>query len=330
MSPAPDQQDLQAASVGMHWVHGELEQNLQLATKLIEQYAETRKKQSELLYKAEGYLQEVRGVAILVRAYGLALLAEEMRQTLRDIIAEKIRELDPAYSALGSACVQAVDYLDLLRVEGNDSALILQPVVNELRLARGLSLLTEDDLFVAQFRVLGLKVRHTPPASPQKRLKEEAARLSPAFSASLLAWFKEQDASQAMSRIGRISELLAASSMHVDMHQLWRTAAACIEALLSGSLEQSLEVKRQFGRAGQLIKIIASEGEVAAIQKMSDVSLRLLFYVGRAQARGPRVSSLREALHLERWVPRVEQVEAARRQYRPSGKSGRGAAIGSV
>ena len=126
MSPAPDQQDLQAASVGMHWVHGELEQNLQLATKLIEQYAETRKKQSELLYKAEGYLQEVRGVAILVRAYGLALLAEEMRQTLRDIIAEKIRELDPAYSALGSACVQAVDYLDLLRVEGNDSALILQ------------------------------------------------------------------------------------------------------------------------------------------------------------------------------------------------------------
>ncbi len=303
-------------AIGIHWVRAELEQNLDLAGRLIEQHAESRKKDSEPIYKALAYVQEVRGVAILIRAYGVALLSEEIRQTLDAMTAGKVKDAEAAYSALIGACVQAGDYLDLLGQERDDSALILQPAVNELRLSRGASLLTEDDLFVAQFRALDLHLPRDSDSPPAGDLQAQAAKLLPAFSASLLAWFKENEPKKAVARLGRISELLAAASADTDMHQLWRTSAACVEALLSDKLEASLELKRQFGRAGQLIKIIAQHGEALAVTKMSDVSLRLLFCVGRSQGKGPRVRALRSELELDHWVPSVEDIDAARSRLR--------------
>lgn len=305
----------QGVAAGLHWVRGELDQNLQLASQLVEQHAENRQ-DSATLTKALAHIHEVRGAAVLIQAYGVALLAEEMKQTVQDLIDARVREPDAAYSAIVSACLQAGDYLDLLQLGHNDSALVLQPIVNELRLARGKSLLTEDDLFVAQFRVLGLHLARSTPSPGLADVQAEAGRLSPVFSAALLSWFKDQDTAQALSRIGRVAEILAGASQDRNLYQLWSTAAACIEALLSSTLEDSLELKRQFGRAGQLMKILAEAGERGAVRQMSDVSLRLLFYAGRSTGNGPRVAALRSGLNLDTWLPSVEAIQGTRARLR--------------
>ncbi|MGH8515939.1 MAG: Hpt domain-containing protein, partial [Panacagrimonas sp.] len=302
-------------AAGLHWVRGELNENLLQASQLVEQHSEQTQDPTPL-NKALAHLHEVRGAAVLIQAYGLALLAEEMKQTVQDLATGHIPDPNAAYSAVVGACVQAIDYLDLLQNGQNDSALVLQPIVNELRLARGKSLLTEDDLFVAQFRVLGLHLERETPASPEADAQAEAGRLHPVFSASLLSWFKDQDLQHALSRIGRISEILADASRERALHQLWRTAAACIEALLSRALDDSLELKRQFGRAGQLMKILAETGEAGAVKQMSDVSLRLLFYVGRSGGGGTRVLNLRQGLQLDAWLPSVDVVQACRARLR--------------
>ncbi len=302
-------------AAGLHWVRNELNDNLLLASQLVEQHSENRD-QPASLRKALDHLHEVRGAAVLIQAYGLALLAEEMKQTVQDLSGGAIQEPDPAYSAIVGACVQASDYLDLLQNGQSDSALVLQPIVNELRLARGKSLLTEDDLFVAQFRVLGLHLDRASFNRSEVDAQAEAGRLQPMFAASLLAWFKDQDSLQALSRIGRIAEILADASRERALHQLWRTAAAGIEALLSRALDDTLELKRQFGRAGQLMKILAEVGEPGAVKQMSDVSLRLLFYVGRSGGSGPRVSALRRELQLDTWLPSMDVVQNCRARLR--------------
>ena len=302
-------------AAGLHWVRGELNENLLQASQLVEQHSEQSQDPAPL-NKALAHLHEVRGAAVLIQAYGLALLAEEMKQTVQDLATGHIPDPNAAYSAVVGACVQAIDYLDLLQNGQNDSALVLQPIVNELRLARGKSLLTEDDLFVAQFRVLGLHLERDTPVSTEADAQTEAGRLHPVFSASLLSWFKDQDLQHSLSRIGRISEILADASRERALHQLWRTAAACIEALLSRALDDTLELKRQFGRAGQLMKILAESGEAGAVKQMSDVSLRLLFYVGRSGGGGMRVLALRQGLQLDTWLPTVDVVQACRARLR--------------
>ncbi|TDU25696.1 chemosensory pili system protein ChpA (sensor histidine kinase/response regulator) [Panacagrimonas perspica] len=319
MSKQPSHLEIHNATrgvaAGLHWVRNELNENLQHASQLVELHSENRKDPGSL-NKALHHLHEVRGAAVLIQAYGLALLAEEMKQTVQDLGSGMLQEADPAYSAVVGACVQATDYLDVLQSGHSDSALVLQPIVNELRLARGKSLLTEDDLFVAQFRVLGLHLDRTSGGRSDADSQTEAGRLHPVFAASLLSWFKDQDSVQALSRIGRIAEILADASRERALHQLWRTAAACVEALLSRALDDTLELKRQFGRAGQLMKILAEIGEAGAVKQMSDVSLRLLFYAGRSSCTGPRVSALRRALQLDTWLPSLEVVQACRARLR--------------
>jgi len=152
----------QGVAAGLYWVRKELTQNLQLASQLVEQHSEHRQ-DSAVLTKALAHLHEVRGAAVLIQAYGLALLAEEMKQTVQELASGVVHEPDPAYSAIVGACVQAVDYLDLLQNGQTDSALVLQPIVNELRLARGKSLLTEDDLFVRPAALYAIVHRYTAP-----------------------------------------------------------------------------------------------------------------------------------------------------------------------
>lgn len=301
-------------------VRSELEQDLLHARQAIEQHAESTA-DPLLLERALACLQEVRSVAMMIQASGVALLAEEMRQTTRDLADGRAREPQAAYSALVGACVQVGDYLDLLAGGQDDSVLVLQPLINELRLARGKSLLTEDDLFVAQFGGAGPQLP-MPERAPQAPAPEsEAARLSPVFAAALLSWFKDKDAAQSLARIGRICELLAEASQHAPMQQLWRIGAACAEGLLSRALDSTLELKRQFGRAGQLMKRIAELGEAEALGQLSDVALRMLFFVGRSRASGPRVAALREQLDLARWLPDAETVQARRTRLRGPGTS---------
>ncbi|HKY90833.1 MAG TPA: Hpt domain-containing protein, partial [Nevskiaceae bacterium] len=301
-------------SAGLRWVRTELEANLQLARQFVEQHSENRDDPVPLA-KALALLHEVRGSSTLIQGYGVALLAEEMKQAVQDLSGKKLREPDAAYGAIVAACLQLADYLDALAGGGDDCAIILQPIINELRLARGKTLLSEEDLFVAQFNALALKLPK-PESSVAPTAQIEGTRLAPVFSASLLNWFKDVESAPSLSRIGRIAEHMADASREQQLFQMWRTAAACVESLLSGGLDQSLEIKRQFGRAGQLLRILSEQGESVAVRHVTDLSYRLLFYVGRSRTAGPRVGAMREALALNAWLPDPETVKARRARLR--------------
>jgi chemosensory pili system protein ChpA (sensor histidine kinase/response regulator) len=124
----------------------------------LEAYAEQPDNLS-LLERCAGELHRVQGVLRVLEIYGAALLAEEMEQVTRYLIetAADRRNHAESLDALLRAMVQLPSYLDRVLAGGRDLALVLLPLLNDLRAVRGSPLLSEGTLLL-----LNLKSEETP------------------------------------------------------------------------------------------------------------------------------------------------------------------------
>src|SRR6202044_4151081 len=104
----------------------------------------------DLLERCRHELHQVQGVLRLLEIYGAALLAEEMEQVARYLISlgTERKNQDEALDALMRSMVQLPGYLERVLAGGRDLALILLPLLNDLRAVRGSSLLSEGTLLV--------------------------------------------------------------------------------------------------------------------------------------------------------------------------------------
>ena len=102
------------------------------------------------------------GVLRLVEVYGAALLAEEMEHVTRYLLgagSDQKRHGD-GLDALMRAMVQLPTYLERVLSGGRDLALVLLPLLNDLRSVRGSPLLSEGTLLL-------LNLKSDQPAQPQ-------------------------------------------------------------------------------------------------------------------------------------------------------------------
>ena len=93
-------------------------------------------------------MRSARGVLRVVEVYGAALLAEEMEQTSRWMAGSETdaRQYVDGLDALMRASVQLPTYLERVLGGGRDLALVLLPLLNDLRAVRGAPLLSEGTL----------------------------------------------------------------------------------------------------------------------------------------------------------------------------------------
>jgi chemosensory pili system protein ChpA (sensor histidine kinase/response regulator) len=84
-------------------------------------------------------MRAARGVLRVVEVYGAALLAEEMEQTSRWLSGSETdaRQFVDGLDALMRASVQLPTYLERVLGGGRDLALVLLPLLNDLRAVRG-------------------------------------------------------------------------------------------------------------------------------------------------------------------------------------------------
>ena len=301
---------------GLHWVRAEFDQSLTRARTLIEYHIENPEDLLPL-QQALVELHSLRGTASMIQCFGVATVAEEMKTVLHEVMQGRIKELEPAYSALLGASVQLSDYIDALSSGMGDCVIVLQPILSELRLSRGHTLVTELDLFTAQLTALNQGKPLLPLTASSGNAQAEARKLMPVFQASMLNWLKNNvDIKTSLGRIGKIAEQIASQSTNATIHQLWRTVAAVVEALLTNTLEDSLEVKRAMGMTTQQIRVLIDEGEAAAAARVGDLNHQLLFFVARASGKGPRVSTLKNLFRLSSYLPSNQQIAERRQRIR--------------
>lgn len=301
---------------GLLAVRGELDESLDRARRGFEQYVESPEDASPL-HHAALELHQIRGTASIIQCFGAAALAEDMKQSVQDLLQHRASDVDATQAAVMAALVQMGDYIDALSLGFDDCVLVLQPVINEMRIARGRPLLTERELFVAQMHALGADASPAPlPAEAGEDAQALAQRLLHSYQNALLLWLRGESMVKSVARVGRIAEMVSDAASEPAVHQLWRIVAAAVEAVLIHSLDDTLEVKRLLGRAGLQLKLLSESGEMAAGAQIGDLGYQLLFHVGRARGSGPRIAAARSRHRLDVYLPTPSALEQLRSRLR--------------
>ena len=130
------------------WIKPELDETLRQARHEIEAYAETPADTGRMRACA-AFLHQVHGTLRMVELYAPAMVAEEMERlarALHDGVAE-VTDRDDACAVLMRGVVLLPDYLERLQGGHKDIPIVLLPLLNELRAARGETGLSESVLF---------------------------------------------------------------------------------------------------------------------------------------------------------------------------------------
>ena len=288
----------------------------------LEQYAEGEVG-NQPLERCAALLHTARGVLQITETWGASLLAEEMEQTCRHLL--KLRrdvQTDDGIEALTRAAVQLPAYVERIRDGGRDVPLVLLPLLNDLRAARGRPLLSESTLLllnIAPGAVSGTRVGVAPsaPAVPRPAAVQDSAALAkilrPRFQLALLGWIRGDGGSDSLARLQDVVNRLEAAAGSEVVHQLWWVTGGVLEALADRGLEAGISVKRLVGQADREMKRLLTQGERKfATQPPVELVNNLLYYVARATSTGPRIAGIREAFNLSGLIPGDEQIEAAR------------------
>jgi chemosensory pili system protein ChpA (sensor histidine kinase/response regulator) len=269
---------------------------------------------SAALVRAGELLRQVRGALHITETYGAALLTEEMElgcKYLAGLRAGKGRE--DGLDALTRAMVQLPVYIERLLSGGRDIALVLLPMLNDLRAARGEPLLSEGTLLL-----LNLSPSHATAKAEKREGSGEdpvavATQLRPRFQLALLGWIKGGDNQRHLETLTSVSRKLEQAATRDDMYQLYWVVGGVLESLQNGGLETSVALKRLLGQTDRQIKRIIGEGiEAFDNHPIDDLLNNLLYYVARSSTAGERIGEIRAAFNLAELLPGDEQVEHAR------------------
>ena len=293
----------------------ELSNELNDARAALELFGE-QQDQVELLAKCREHLRQVRGALRMVEVFGAALLVEEMEQLaqyLIDNIAEQ-RHLAEGLDALMRAMVQLPTYLERVMGGSRDMALVLLPLLNDLRAVRGNPLLSEGTLLLLN---LSSDKQANPvapaPGEPAMSVAHWSRKMRTRFQLGLLGWIKGERIDQNLEILARASEKMEQVATTQPVFQLWWVVGAVIEALRDKGLEGTASVKRLLGQADRQMRRLYEQGEQHyCSQPPLDLLNNLLYYVARATSDGPRVTAVRASFRLNELLPVDEQVEAAR------------------
>ena len=303
---------------GLHWVRGEIEQSLSRARGALEQYLEYPEDTHHLDVAAEE-LHLVRGTVGMIQCFGAAALAEEMLLLLQELRKTSPEQNLEPLSALTGATLHLSDYVDLLAHGESDRAVVLQPGINELRLARGKPLLTEAELFAAQLRAQ----QEAPPEIPPElrprggeAVQSIARRELGTFQTAFVQWFRGQNSDASMARMGKIADAVAVNTADPNLREMWSGYAVLSECLRGDLQFDSLDLKRLFGRAGQQLKRLVDAGEEAAGAEVGDTPQQLLFHIARASRQTDRSHALISSRRIDELLPALEQMDELRRRLR--------------
>jgi chemosensory pili system protein ChpA (sensor histidine kinase/response regulator) len=305
----------EVASQTLELVGREITATLTEARGALENYVE-QPDNVPLLERCAQDLHQVQGVLRLMEIYGAALLAEEMEHVAQYLIATVNERKGQAESldALMRAMMQLPSYLERVLAGGRDLALVLLPLLNDLRAVRGHALLSEGTLLL-------LNLKSDKQAQPQAitageapmTVEQWARRLRARYQQGLIGWIRGERPAQNLEVLAAVAYKLEQTATRQPVFQLWWVIGAVIEALQHNGLEGGQSVKRLLGLADREMRRLYEQGEARYAQTPPiELLNNLLYYVGRAESSGARVSAVRTSFRLAELLPVDESIEQER------------------
>lgn len=294
------------------WVKPEIDETLKLARQGLEDYVENGQDPAQLELCANG-LAQVHGALRMVELYGAAMVAEEMHALAKALIAGGIEDRDNAFSALMRGIMQLPDYLERLQTGFRDIPLVLLPLLNDLRGARGEKGVSEAMLFSPNLGIeLPANARGPSTPLPVDQVKRRAEVASQLFQGSLLKWLKDGDRGSARDLADVCLQMVEFTSAESARRLFW-VASSLLDAAARGAFPVERAHQQVIARIEREIKRLATEGDAAfRTQPPVELTRQLLYFIAHAPEKSGRLGEVNAAFALESYMPSEREVEHAR------------------
>lgn len=303
--------------VALEWVKGEIAETLKQAFAALESMVlDSRVEQphaAHAIAECLAAIHQVHGSLQMVEFYGAALLAEEMEQLAAALQHNRVSHRDEAIALLQQAINQLPIYLDRVQSARRDLPLVVLPLINDLRSARGESLLSETSLFSPQLRELPpLDHEHLALLEPAD-LPNVLRKLRQMLQMGLVGLLREQDDATNLGYLAKVFARLEAICGDAPLSPLWQVASALVEGMLVGRIGHSPALRSLFKEADKELKRLLDQGMPGVNQAAPPELLKsLLFYIAKAPHPSARMQTMKDRYGLDEALPDSALLDAER------------------
>ena len=298
--------------VALEWVKGEIAETLKQAHHAIEIQLDDPQA-THALSECLACIHQVHGSLQMVEFYGAALLAEEMEQLVIALQEGRVSHRDEALHLMLQALGQLPIYLDRVQGARRDLPLVVLPLINDLRSARGDSLLSETSLFSPQLPDL-------PPLSEEALALLEPAelpsvlrKLRQMLQMALVGLLREQDDDTHLGYLAKVFSRLESLCGNAPLSPLWQVTSALVEGMRGGAIANSPALRSLFKDADKELKRLLEQGMHGINQPPPpDLLKSLLFYIAKAEHPTGQMLTMKDRYALDEALPDSAMVDEER------------------
>lgn len=300
--------------VALEWVKGEIDETLKQARYALEAFVETPDDTNRLQFSLS-YIHQVYGTLQMVEFFGAALLAEEMERLNQGLVDGSVPTNSENLAVLMQAIIQLPTYLDQLKQGQHDLPIVILPLLNDLRAARGESLLSETALFApdlaAAQRFVG-EPDYSAFAKPQTT--QLIRKLRQMYQLALLGWLKGDNASDSLEFMAKAVGRLVKLTERAKIGSLWRVSDAFVSAVKAGLVNKSpatVQVMRDIDSAFK--DLLSDSIEAAQVFPAETLLKNQLFYLAKLGETGiDRIDTVQRQYRLLEALPSEKEVASQR------------------
>lgn len=298
--------------VALEWVKGEIAETLKLAHQAIEAVLDDAQAFPGL-DECLAYIHQVHGSLQMVEFYGAALLAEEMEHLVEALQHQHVPHRDEALHLMLQALGQLPLYLDRVQSARRDLPLVVLPLINDLRSARGESLLAETSLFSPPLPELAPLGDEALAALEPPDLPNVLRKLRQMLQMALVGLLREQDDQTHLGYLAKVFSRLEALSGDAPLSPLWQIASALVEGMREGVIANSPALRSLFKDADKELKRLLEQGIVGLNQPAPAELLKsLLFYIAKAEHPTGQMLTMKDHYSLDDALPDSAMVDEER------------------
>lgn len=282
-------------------VKSEIEKTIKRSEQGLEDFLE--RGESEDLNNCVDYLNQLRGIFILVELQGCTLLCQEAVALANEVPPGAQSDNTLLLTVLSSSLLTLRRYVDYFHREHADHPELLLPIINELREARGERPYPDSHFFALDLQcspdfcsILGLRA---PGHEGADDFDVHGARFRLMYQAGLLRLLHGRNLMVGKKLIGRAAVGVARLCNGSPMGQLWCLVAIVMQAMADREMEVEKPRKRLFMRLERYVREAVQGGrETAAETALDELYRDLVYILYRSGSASPEVRQVLEAYAL--------------------------------
>ena len=204
-------------------------------------------------------------------------------------------------------------YLDRVQGARRDLPLVVLPLINDLRSARGESLLSETSLFSPQLPDLPPLDEESLALLEPAELPSVLRKLRQMLQMALVGLLREQDDETNLGYLAKVFARLESLCGNAPLSPLWQVASALVEGMRGGAIANSPALRSLFKDADKELKRLLEQGMPAINQPAPPELLKsLLFYIAKAEHPTGQMLTMKDRYGLDDALPDSAMVDEER------------------